>query len=131
MLKLGTIMLVVSVLAAGNVHADTGAAGETAGGKSPFFPRLQSPLRLVERIEALPPGPEEPYDYERTLPFFGRELAAKGYGFPLPFGISLLVNDTLQPQRITDAAVALGKGMTPQPGTELRELLHQPNGEKK
>lgn len=116
------LALILLAGAAGPVLAEPEDATESEEGRGPFFPRLQSPLRLIQRIDTLPPGPEEPYDYDRTLPYLGRELAAKGYGFPLPFGVSLLINDTLQPQRITDAAVALGKGMTPPPGTELREL---------
>jgi hypothetical protein len=50
-------------------------------------------------------------------------LASRGYGFPLPLGITVLINDTLQPQEISNASVALGKGeVVPPPGTELREL---------
>ena len=71
----------------------------------------------------MPPGPEEPFGYDRRLPFFGRELAEKGYALPLPIGVTVLINNTLQPQEISNAAVALGKGdFVPPPGTELREL---------
>lgn len=92
-------------------------------GKGPFFSRLQSPLRLKERIEAMPPGPAEPFEYDRRLPFFGRELAEKGYALPLPLGVTVLINNTLQPQDISNAAVALGKGeFVPPPDSELREL---------
>ena len=94
-----------------------------APGKGPYFARLQGPLRLKERIAAMPPGPEEPFEYDRRLPFFGRELAKKGYALPLPIGVTVLINKTLQPQDISNAAVALGKGDdVPPPGTELREL---------
>jgi hypothetical protein len=92
-------------------------------GKTPFFSRLQNPLRLSERIEAMPQGPAEPLEYDRRLPLFGRELAKKGYALPLPIGVTVLINNTLQPQEISNAAVALGKGeFVPPPGTELREL---------
>ena len=71
----------------------------------------------------MPPGPEESFEYDRRLPFLGRELAAKGYALPLPLGVTVLINDTLQPQNISNGAVALGKGdFVPPPGTELREL---------
>jgi hypothetical protein len=71
----------------------------------------------------MPPGPEDPFEYDRRLPFLGRELAGKGYALPLPLGVTVLINNTLQPQEISNAAVALGKGMTvPPPDTELREL---------
>ena len=120
-LLLSAFVLLVAVCAVAEESGDIDDIAEP--GKGPFFSRLQSPLRLKERIEEMPPGPEAPFEYERRLPFFGRELAEKGYALPLPLGVTVLINDTLQPQEISNAAVALGKGsFVPPPDTELREL---------
>ena len=91
------------LLAANGAIAEEGRSVDDVAepGKGPFFSRLQSPLRLKERIEAMPPGPEEPFEYNRRLPFFGRELAEKSYALPLPVGVTVLINNTLQPQRIS------------------------------
>ena len=96
---------------------------ELVAEQGPFFSRLHRPLRMRERIEALPQGPVEPYGYDRVLPFFGRELADRGYALPLPLGVSVMINSSLQPQDISNSAVALIKGsVPPPPDTPLREL---------
>jgi hypothetical protein len=77
---------------------------------------------LRQAVEKLEPSEAEPYLYDRTLPVLGRELAAKGYKFPLPYGISALINQTLQPQSITNASVAVTKGEPPPPGTPLTPI---------
>ena len=79
-------------------------------------------MKIREWIANLEPGDVEPYDYDRTMPFFGRDLAARGYALPLPYGVSLLINNNLQAQSITDGAVALAKDMNPPKDADLVEL---------
>ena len=64
-------------------------------------------------------GPVDAYEYDRTLPFFGKKLASLGYEFPLPYGIGLITNYTDNRARLTDLAINLGKGSPPPPSAGL------------
>ncbi|MEQ9693949.1 hypothetical protein [Shimia sp. SDUM112013] len=91
-----------------------------------ILPQLHALLRLPENLqlrypEAVP-STEHPITYDRILPFKAQEAIDRGYTLPLPFGVAVIGVENTQLQRITDVAVALGKGAPPPPNTPLRPL---------
>lgn len=60
--------------------------------------------------------------YPRRFPLGAQAAISRGAILPKPWGISFTYVDNSQAQNIQDLAVALGKGMTPPPGTELKDL---------
>ena len=79
--------------------------------------RFGEPFDIFDKPR--PPGPVDPYEYDRTLPLFGRKLASLGYEFPLPFGIGLIANYTDSRFGLSDLSINLGKGMPPPPSAGL------------
>ena len=89
-----------------------------------ILPQLSVALRLPENYRLYDPdeptAPDEPPEYNRRFPIGGAEVIKRGYALPLPIGVSIIGVNNVQDQDITELNIALGKGVVPPEGTELR-----------
>jgi hypothetical protein len=100
-----------------------GHAQDAAADKEPTpiirgFEAFPFPVRVPRGLfEMEPVG--DPFEYDRTLPFLGKEAAEKGIVLPEPLGVSLLGVYNIQDSAISDLSVALSFVGAPPADTPL------------
>lgn len=91
-----------------------------------ILPQLGVLLRLPDSLQLRDPNDPEPPNakiaYDRLLPLGAQKVIDRGYSLPLPLGITIIGVDNTQAQKISDLAVALGKGTAPPYGSDLKDL---------
>lgn len=103
-----------------------GGAARNAGIEDGILPSLNALLPANSPLRLRFPGPTvavgETAEYTRRFPIGGQEAVDLGITLPEPVGISVTFVDNTQAQNIGDLSVALGKGASPPPGTDLVDL---------
>lgn len=118
---LGPLILLVLPGLAMAEDAGAGADETAARPQISSFVHLPFPVKVPQRVLDIE-NKGKPIPYDRQLPVFGRELAARGYLLPKPLGASVLSVYNEQVNVITDISVALGIGGAPPPDTPLVDL---------
>lgn len=109
---------IVCAALAGPVAADRAEQSEPRPEVAPgIIPQigviLRFPDELLLRDPEKPEPPSEPVVYDRKFPIGGQEAIERGFGLPLPWGLSVIGVHNQQNQTIESVSVALGRNVFP------------------